>query len=85
MKIKIGRIYLGNGLPSFVVAEMSGNHGGQISRALKIIHAAKKAGANAVKLQTYTADSITLKSNNKDFIISKDSPWYKKKKFMEFI
>ena len=79
MKIKIGRTYLGDGFPCFVVAEMSGNHGGKISRALKIIHSAKKAGANAVKLQTYTADSITLKSNRKDFIITKDSPWFKKK------
>ena len=81
MKIKIGRIYLGNNLPCFVVAEMSGNHGGKINRALKIIHSAKKAGANAVKLQTYTADSITLKSNRKDFIISRNSPWFKKKNF----
>ena len=79
MKIKIGQIYLGHNLPCFVVAEMSGNHNGKISRALKIIHSAKKAGANAVKLQTYTADSITLKSNRKDFIISRDSPWFKKK------
>ena len=79
MKIKIGRTYLGDGFPCFVVAEMSGNHGGKISRALKIIHSAKKAGANAIKLQTYTADSITLKSNRKDFIIPKDSPWFKKK------
>ena len=79
MKIKIGQIYLGNGLPSFVVAEMSGNHGGKIGRAIRIIHAAKRAGANAVKLQTYTPDSITLKSNRRDFIISKNSPWYKKK------
>jgi len=79
VKIKIGQIYLGHNLPCFVVAEMSGNHNGKISRALKIIHSAKKAGANAVKLQTYTADSITLKSNRKDFIISRDSPWFKKK------
>ena len=73
MKIKIGRTYLGDGLPCFVVAEMSGNHGGKISRAIKIIHSAKKAGADAIKLQTYTADSITLKSNRKDYIITKDS------------
>ena len=79
MKIKIGQIYLGHNLPCFVVAEMSGNHNGKISRALKIIHSAKKAGANAVKLQTYTPDSITLKSNRKDFVISRDSPWFKKK------
>ena len=79
MKIKIGKTFLGNNLPAFIVAEMSGNHGGKISRAIKIIKAAKRAGANAIKLQAYTADTITLKCNNKDFLISKESPWYQKK------
>ena len=79
MEVQIGKIIIGSKHPCCVVGEMSGNHNGKISRALKIIHSAKKAGANAVKLQTYTADSITLKSNRKDFIISRDSPWFKKK------
>ena len=79
MNFQFGKLKIGSKHPCLIVAEMSGNHGGKISRAIKIIHAAKKAGASAVKLQTYSADSITLKSNNKDFIISKDSPWYKKK------
>ena len=79
MEVQIGKIIIGSKHRCCVVGEMSGNHGGKISRALKIIHAIKKAGANAVKLQTYTPDSITLKSNRKDFIISRDSPWSKKK------
>ena len=79
MEVQIGKIIIGSKHPCCVVGEMSGNHGGKISRALKIIHAVMKAGANAVKLQTYTPDSITLKSNRKDFIISRDSPWFKKK------
>ena len=79
MEVQIGKIIIGSKHPCCVVGEMSGNHGGKISRALKIIHAIKKAGANAVKLQTYTPDSITLKSNRKDFVISQDSPWFKKK------
>ena len=66
-KIKIGKTYVGNNLPTFVVAEMTGNHGGKINRALKIIHAAKRAGANAVKLQTYTPNTITLNSKKKIF------------------
>jgi N-acetylneuraminate synthase/pseudaminic acid synthase len=74
MEVQIGKIIIGSEHPCCVVGEMSGNHGGKISRALKIIHAAKKAGANAIKLQTYTPDSITLKSNRKDFIIPRDSP-----------
>lgn len=54
----------------FVIAEMSGNHNGNIKQAIEIIKAAKKAGADAVKLQTYTADTITLNSKEKDFEIN---------------
>ena len=79
MEVRIGKIIIGSKYPCCVVGEMSGNHGGKINRALKIIHAVKKAGANAVKLQTYTPDSITLKSNRKDFIISQDTHGLKKK------
>ena len=53
----------------YIIAELSANHNGSLERALKSIKAAKEAGANAVKIQTYTADTMTLKSNKKDFLI----------------
>lgn len=63
-----------------IVAEMSGNHNGSLSRALKIVREAAKAGADAIKLQTYTADTITLDSNNNDFIIKDSRSLWRKKK-----
>ncbi|MCX4028803.1 pseudaminic acid synthase [Endozoicomonas sp. SM1973] len=61
---KIGRDYL-----PYIIAELSANHNGKIENAFKIIDAAKYAGADAVKLQSYTADTITLNCNSEDFII----------------
>jgi N-acetylneuraminate synthase len=55
--------------PPYVVAEMSGNHNGDIGRALALIDAAKAAGADAVKLQTYTADTITLDHDGPAFTV----------------
>ncbi len=60
--------------PPYIIAEMSANHNGEIKNAFQIIKEAKSAGADAVKIQTYTADTITLNSNNKDFLI-KDGLW----------
>ena len=54
----------------YIIAEMSANHGGNIGTAFKILEEAKEAGADAVKLQTYTADTITLDCNNEEFKIS---------------
>jgi pseudaminic acid synthase len=54
---------------SFFIAEVSANHNGSLSRAKKIIYTAKKYGADAVKLQTYTPNTITIKSKKKDFVI----------------
>ena len=63
-----------------IIAEMSGNHNGSLKQALKIVKEASKAGADAIKLQTYTADTITLNSKNRDFIIhDKKSLWKKEK------
>ncbi len=79
MNIKIGKKIIGQNKESFIIAEMSGNHNASINKAMKIILAAKKCGADAIKLQTYTADTITIKSNKKDFLIPTSSPWKKKK------
>lgn len=53
----------------YTIAEMSGNHAGDLENALKIVHAAKEAGADCLKIQTYTADTITLDSDNECFFI----------------
>lgn len=55
--------------PPYIIGEMSANHNGQIENAFKIIDEARKAGADAVKLQTYTADTITLNCDSEDFRI----------------
>ena len=60
---------------TFVIAELSANHNGSFEVAKNTIKAAKKAGADAIKLQTYTADTITIKSKMKDFVIKSDSIW----------
>jgi pseudaminic acid synthase len=73
--IKIGRKEIGQGLPSYIIAEMSGNHCGNFELAVEIIKAAKKCGADAVKLQTYTPDTITLNSEKEDFKIPSSNPW----------
>ena len=59
----------------FIIAELSANHNGSIEVAIETIRAAKRAGADAIKLQTYTADTLTLDSNRADFIIKSGSIW----------
>lgn len=65
---------LGNGDPVLVVAELSGNHNGRLETALELIRAARAAGADAVKLQTYTADTITMDAPGEWFEV-KGGPW----------
>lgn len=59
--IKIGNYHIGENHPPFIIAEMSGNHNQSLDRALAIVDAAAECGAHAIKLQTYTADTITMK------------------------
>lgn len=68
--MKIRDREIGNGYPAYLIAEMSANHAGSIERAKEIIHSAKEAGADCVKLQTYTPDTITIDCNNDYFHIS---------------
>ncbi len=78
-KFKIGRFDVGYGCPPFIIAEMSGNHNHSLKRALKIVDQAASAGVNAIKLQTYTADTITLNCKRSEFIIKdKTSLWHNK-------
>ena len=61
----------------YLIAEISANHAGSIKKAMQLISLAKKSGADSIKLQTYSADTMTLKSNNKYFKI-KDGIWKNK-------
>ena len=65
---------IGKGYKPFVIAELSANHGGNIQRAKETIVAAKNSGADAVKIQTYTPDTMTLDSDKNDFMIN-DGLW----------
>jgi len=68
--ITIGNKKIGIGETPFIIAEMSGNHNQSLDRALEIVAAAAKAGAHALKLQTYTADTMTLNINKNEFVVS---------------
>lgn len=67
--MKIANYNINKNSPVFIIAELSANHNGSLETALETVRAAKRAGADCVKLQTYTADTITLNSNKEDFII----------------
>jgi len=78
MEIKIGNKKIGENNPAFTVAELSANHLQKFDNAVKLIKAAKETGADAIKLQTYTPDTITLDVNSEYFRLKKGSLHYGK-------
>jgi N-acetylneuraminate synthase len=73
--ITIGRHSIGTGNPAYIIAELSANHNRSFDQAVRIVRAAKEAGVDAVKLQTYTADTITISSNRECFRIKGGTLW----------
>ncbi len=74
-EIRIGNHYISENSPAYIIAEMSANHNMDYDRAVRIIRAAKEAGADAIKIQTYTADTITLDCDAPDFQITQGTLW----------
>ncbi len=66
---------IGPGQPAYVIAELSANHGQNYDEAVRLVHAAKEAGADAIKLQTYTADTLTLRSDRPEFRVGGGTLW----------
>jgi pseudaminic acid synthase len=73
--ITIGNRVVGGDAPVFLVAELSANHGNKLETALETVKAAASAGADAIKLQTYTPDTLTLDSQADDFVVKTDNSW----------
>ncbi len=74
-EIRIGNRLVGNNQPTFIIAEMSANHLMDYDRAVEIIKAAKESGADAVKLQTYTPETLTIDCDNEYFQIKQGTIW----------
>ena len=74
-QITIGQRAIGAGYPTYVIAEVSANHHQRFEEAVKIIHSAKAAGADAVKLQTYTPDTITIVCDREPFRVGGGTLW----------
>ena len=77
--IKVGKRFIGPEYPPFIIAEMSGNHNQSLDRALEIVDAAASAGAHALKIQTYTPDTMTINLNEREFHISDENSLWKGK------
>ena len=72
---KIAGKEIGIGQPVFVIAELSGNHNGSLEKAKEMVKTACQAGADIIKLQTYTADTMTIDLNEKWFQVNVNSAW----------
>lgn len=72
--ININKTLIGCNQPTYIIAEMSANHAGSLDRAIEIVHAAKDSGANCIKIQTYTPDTMTIDSYKEYFQI-KEGTW----------
>jgi len=81
--MKIGNYSIGQNHKPFIIAEMSGNHNQSLERALKIIETAAQCGADAIKLQTYTADTITINERGGLFDIKDDTSLWKNRNLYE--
>lgn len=73
--MKIKNFNIDHNSPVFIIAELSANHNGSLDTAIETIRAAKRTGANAIKLQTYTADTMTLDVHKPDFMLSQGTIW----------
>jgi N-acetylneuraminate synthase len=73
--LKINGRNIGYGYPAYIVAELSANHHQDFAEALQLVRLAKEAGADAIKLQTYTPDTLTIKSNKEFFCIGEGTVW----------
>lgn len=73
--MKIDNFEISENSKVFIIAELSANHNGSLEVAKDTIRAAKRTGANAIKLQTYTADTLTINCDKEDFILNSDSIW----------
>jgi N-acetylneuraminate synthase len=75
VELEIAGRRIGPGHPVYIVAEVSANHGHDYDQTVNLLQAAQAAGADAVKVQTYTADTLTLRSNAQSFRVTTNTPW----------
>ena len=81
--VKLGNSLVGKNCKPFIIAEMSGNHNGSLDRAKEIVVAAAKNVADSIKLQTYTADTLTLDCTREDFLIQDEKSLWNGRRLYE--
>lgn len=74
-EVQISNRKIGPGHPCYVIAEMSANHGHSLDKAIKLVRSAKESGADAIKLQTYTPDTLTIDCRRPEFLIGEGTLW----------